>query len=72
MVVLDHGKGYYTLYAHLSRFQVAVGDTVLAGSTIGEVGETGSLKGQLLHFEIRKVESGKSQEALDPLRWLIK
>ena len=62
---LDHGKGYYTLYAHLAGFAVNLGDTVLAGRKIGSVGETGSLKGPILHFEIR--EFAKPQ---NPRSWL--
>jgi septal ring factor EnvC (AmiA/AmiB activator) len=67
IVVIDHGNSYYSLYAHLDRFNVAAGDTVVAGQQIGTVGETGSLKGALLHFEIRRHSS-----ALDPAAWLRK
>ena len=67
MVVLDHGNGYYTLYAHLDRFSVEKSDEVVAGQEIGKVGETGSLKGSILHFEIRQ-----HALALDPAEWLSK
>ena len=67
MVVLDHGNGYYSLYAHLERFYVALGDQVSAGQAIGTVGETGSLKGSILHFEIRR-----QAQALDPADWLTR
>jgi septal ring factor EnvC (AmiA/AmiB activator) len=72
MVVVDHGSGYYTLYAHLSRFSVETGAAVEAGQQIGEVGETGSLKGPILHFEIRRIMRGQEPRALDPVAWLRK
>jgi len=65
MIILNHGDGYYTLYGHLSEISVAVGQEVQAGATIGRVGDTGSLKGAVLHFEVR--EGGS---ALDPRGWL--
>ena len=58
MVLLDHGGGYITLYSHLSTITVENGDIVGEGSLIGKVGQTGSAKEPMLHFEIR--ESGKS------------
>lgn len=72
MVVLDHGNGYYSLYTYLSRFDVKVNETVEAGQVIGAVGETGSLKGPVLHFEIRQIIKGQGQQALDPVKWLRK
>lgn len=65
MVILDHEGGDYSLYAHLGRIDVAIGQTVAKGSTIGTVGETGSLVGPKLHFEIRK-----EGRAVDPIGWL--
>ncbi|HTO92446.1 MAG TPA: peptidoglycan DD-metalloendopeptidase family protein [Candidatus Sulfotelmatobacter sp.] len=65
MVILNHGDGYYTLYAHLSEIDVSVGQEVLPGAVIGKSGDTGSLKGAELHFEVRK--GGAS---LDPEGWL--
>lgn len=65
MIILNHGDGYYTLYGHLSEISVVVGQEVQAGATIGLVGDTGSLKGPVLHFEVR--EGGS---ALDPRGWL--
>jgi septal ring factor EnvC (AmiA/AmiB activator) len=65
VVILNHGDGYYTLYAHLSDIGVAVGQEVQAGQVIGRSGETGSLKGPILHFEVRRGGS-----ALNPESWL--
>jgi murein DD-endopeptidase MepM/ murein hydrolase activator NlpD len=66
-LILDHHDGYYTLYAHASEILVNVGDGVEAGQCVARVGETGSLQGPLLHFEIRK-----GQKELDPLLWLTR
>ncbi len=52
-VVVKHANGTQTLYAHLSRNAVAVGDTVAAGQVIGYVGNTGRSTGSHLHFEVR-------------------
>jgi len=66
IVVLNHGDGYYTLYGHLSEIAVAQGQEVEAGQIVGRVGDSGtSLKGTVLHFEIRK-----GAQALNPEDWL--
>ncbi len=52
-VVLDHGDGVHTWYAHLSELSVAVGDRVSTGQQIGLVGSTGHSTGPHLHFELR-------------------
>jgi septal ring factor EnvC (AmiA/AmiB activator) len=62
--ILNHGGGFYTLYAHASEILVAVGSEVAAGEIIGRVGDTGSTIGSALHFEIRQ---GKT--AVNPLQW---
>jgi murein DD-endopeptidase MepM/ murein hydrolase activator NlpD len=51
-VVLDHGGGVYTRYAHLSRVDVQVGNNVQAGARIGGLGHSGLSDGPHLHFEL--------------------
>lgn len=64
-VVIDHGGGLATLYAHQSSIAVSVGDRVSRGDTIGYVGCTGSCTGPHLHFETR--ENGAR---VDPMKYL--
>ena len=52
-VILDHGNGLTTLYAHLASWKVNIGDTLQAGDTIGIGGNTGRSFGAHLHFEMR-------------------
>lgn len=54
LVMIDHGNGYVTYYAHLFGFYVDVGDVVEQGLPIGALGDTGNSTGPHLHFEIRK------------------
>jgi murein DD-endopeptidase MepM/ murein hydrolase activator NlpD len=54
LVVLDHGLGLTTLYAHASRLLVEEGDRVEAGDEIAEVGESGHAHGSHLHFEVHR------------------
>lgn len=53
-VVIDHGNGYVTLYAHMSVLQVRVGQRVNRGDVVGQMGSTGRSTGTHLHFEIRQ------------------
>ena len=61
-VVVAHGSGVRTLYAHLSRIDVTVSERVAAGEQIGLVGSTGRSTGPHLHFEVRLRGA-----AIDPL-----
>ncbi len=65
LIILDHGSDYYTLYAHVAEIRVKEGDDVRQGHRIGTVGDTGSLAGPRLYFEVRY--QGKPQ---DPEQWL--
>ncbi len=65
IVILSHGGGYNSVYAHCSEILVRKGDVVRAGLPVALAGETGSLKGPFLYFEIR--EGGKP---VDPALWL--
>lgn len=51
-IVIDHGNGYKTVYAHLNDISVKVGQEVLLGETIGHVGNTGLSTGPHLHYEV--------------------
>jgi septal ring factor EnvC (AmiA/AmiB activator) len=65
LVILDHGEGYYSLYAQAAELDVTEGQAVSAGQILGTVGDTGSLVGTSLYFEIRK--NGIPQ---NPTLWL--
>jgi septal ring factor EnvC (AmiA/AmiB activator) len=65
LLILDHGDGYHSLMAHLATLRPALGASVSAGEPVGTVGDTGSLKGAYLYFEIRK-----GGRAVDPKPWL--
>jgi len=72
MVVIDHGNRYYTIYAHLSRIITTKDANVSAGDVIGEVGDSASLKGPMLKFEIRHINASSQPTALNPRDWLQK
>jgi len=65
LVEINHGNGWTTRYAHMSRIDVKIGETVSTGDLIGAIGSTGRSTGPHLHYEIRK--NGK---ATDPVRFL--
>lgn len=64
-VRIEHGNNLETLYGHLSRISVEVGQLVTAGQKIGEIGSTGHSTGTHLHYEVRK--NGK---AVNPMKYL--
>lgn len=64
-IYIDHGEGLVSAYFHLSRTDVAVGDTVSAGQTIGRVGATGRVTGPHLHWVVRY-----GMISVDPLGFL--
>jgi len=66
-LILDHGGGYYTVYAHVEDIQVSADSYVLRNQMVAKVGETGSLDGPRLHFEVWR---GETKE--NPLLWLRK
>jgi murein DD-endopeptidase MepM/ murein hydrolase activator NlpD len=65
VVMIDHGGGISTLYAHLSRVDVAMGQTVQQGQQVGAIGATGLAFGDHLHFEVRVAD-----KPVDPMPWL--
>lgn len=67
MVIVDHGERYYTIYGHLSEILKKTGEAVARGEILGRAGDSDSLGGAKLYFEIRK--DGRS---IDPVPWLKK
>jgi len=65
IVILDHGGEYFTISGHLADIRVEVGDEVKSRGVIGTVGDTGSLSGPRLYFEVRH-----GREPQDPRKWL--
>jgi murein hydrolase activator len=65
VAILDHGDDWFTVYTHAREFTVQTGEQIESGQIIGYVGETGSLEGPRLHFELRQGRKDKN-----PLRWL--
>lgn len=65
VVILDHGEGLTSIYAHLSRVSVKVGQEVAPAQALGAVGTSGSVTGSHLHFELRR-----RGVAVDPRPWL--
>ncbi len=65
LVIIDHGQGYYSIYGQAAGLSVSKGMWVQQGQVLGVVGNSGSLVGNSLYFEIRK-----DGIPLDPLHWL--
>jgi murein hydrolase activator len=63
-IIVDHTKGYMSLYAHLDESSVKVGDKVKTGTVLGLMGDTGSLHGPRLYLEVRR-----DGRAIDPTPW---
>ena len=66
-IQIDHGNGFSTLYAHLSKVNVKAGDNIKKGDFIGEMGNTGNSTGLHLHFEVRK-----NNYVIDPTNYIKK
>lgn len=66
-VIVDHGERYYTIYAHLSEIMKKNGESVKRGETVGLVGDSDSLSGAGLYFEMRK-----DGHSIDPVPWFRK
>jgi len=64
-VIVNHGHGLQTRYAHMSHISVRVGERVWAGQQVGRLGGTGNTTGPHLHFEV--IKKGKP---VDPAKWL--
>ena len=67
MVILEHPGGFYSLYAHLAKFEVQVGQRVKQHSVVGLLGDSESTKGHYLYFEVRR-----GKKPVNPLRWLAR
>ncbi len=67
MIIIDHGDHYYTVYAHIEEVFKNKGDRVETGEVIATVGDSGSMTGAGLHFEVR--HHGKP---MDPRKWIKK
>jgi len=65
VVIVEHGGGYYTLFARLSKIVKDINSTVEKGDVLALVGDTGSIKGPHLYFEVRQ-----KGIPLDPLNWV--
>jgi len=69
LLILDHGGGWITLYAHNAALLKAVGDSVAAGDSIAQVGDTGGEGRAALYFEIRQ-GSGRASKPVNPSQFL--
>jgi murein DD-endopeptidase MepM/ murein hydrolase activator NlpD len=65
IIIINHRGGYFSVYTHLSQILVQIDQKIELGQVIGNVGDTGSLQGPMLHFEI-----WKGNQVLNPEEWL--
>ena len=65
LIIISHGSDYYSFYAHLKRFSVTINQVVATGDVIGESGDTASVHGDALHFEL-----WHKREPQDPMKWV--
>ena len=66
LVVVDHGNGFETYYAHLSRFDVMAGQEIRQGEPVGAVGASGRVTAPHLHYEVRVRKA-----PVNPYRYLM-
>ena len=66
-IIIDHGASFYTVYSHVTNIQTQIDNEVRSGDVIAYMGDSGSINGSKLHFEVW----GKGQK-LDPEKWLAK
>jgi len=66
-IIIDHGASFYTVYSHVTNIQTQIDNEVRSGDVIAYMGDSGSINGSKLHFEVW----GKGQK-LNPEKWLVK
>jgi len=64
LIIVGHGNNYHSLYGHLDKIKVSKGDSVREGEIVGKSGDSGSLEGETLYFELRHL--GKP---IEPMKW---
>lgn len=67
LVIVDHGGGYHSLYAHLREVRVSEGERIGAREVVGTSGQSGSLEGPKLYFELRQ-----QGVPVDPVEWFVR
>ncbi len=67
IIIIDHGDGFHSVYGHVQEFFKKKGDKVIRDEVIATLGETGSMSGPVLHFELRQ-----HGVAVDPAKWIKK
>jgi murein DD-endopeptidase MepM/ murein hydrolase activator NlpD len=67
LVLVDHGNGYFTVYGHLEQVNVNSGDQLASGEVLGILGDSKSLYGPVLHFQVWKESNHQN-----PATWLLR